>query len=209
MCPLIIVFKMNTPSSCVQWSLFFLCFLPPLAECSCKPKVQVQKVLWSHCKLGINSLSHQQRWSLFYDHVQQDRRPTSKIDDLRARSMCVCVILHISSWRYGRIVTLFWCINDDCHLFVCVCVWFCISRHEDMATLQPCSDVSMMIVISVCVWFCILRDMLLWLSLCSIMFCMIYLLTCKAWRTSQRGLAKSNSKSLTNQPVSLRIPDVS
>jgi hypothetical protein len=140
MCPLIIVFKMNTPSSCVQWSLFFLCFLPPLAECSCKPKVQVQKVLWSHCKLGINSLSHQQRWSLFYDHVQQDRRPTSKIDDLRARSMCVCVILHISSWRYGRIVTLFWCINDDCHLFVCVCVILHIAswRYGHIATLFWC-----------------------------------------------------------------------
>jgi hypothetical protein len=36
----------------------------------------------------------------------------NKINDLRARSMCVCVILHISSWRYGCIVTLFWCIND-------------------------------------------------------------------------------------------------
>jgi hypothetical protein len=58
----------------------------------------------------------------------------------------VCVILHISSWRYGRIVTFFWCINDDCNL---------------------------------CVWFCISRDMLVWLSLCSTIFCMIYLLTCK------------------------------
>jgi hypothetical protein len=32
---------------------------------------------------------------------------------------CVYVILHISSWRYGCIVTLFWCINDDCNLCVC------------------------------------------------------------------------------------------
>jgi hypothetical protein len=32
---------------------------------------------------------------------------------------CVCVILHISPWRYGRIVTLSWCINDDCNLCVC------------------------------------------------------------------------------------------
>jgi hypothetical protein len=33
-------------------SLFFLppCFPPPLAEGSCKPKVQVQDALWSHCK---------------------------------------------------------------------------------------------------------------------------------------------------------------
>jgi hypothetical protein len=100
LCPMIIVFRMNNRSSFVQWSL--------------ETKVQVQKALWSYCKP-----SHQQRWSLFDDHVQQDRRPGSKIDDLRARSMCVCVILHISSWRYGRIVTLFWCINDDYNLCVC------------------------------------------------------------------------------------------
>jgi hypothetical protein len=42
LCPMIIVFRMNNPSSFVQWSLFFLCFLLPLAECSCKPKVQVK-----------------------------------------------------------------------------------------------------------------------------------------------------------------------
>jgi hypothetical protein len=76
-------------------------------------------------------------------------------------------ILHISSWRYGLIVTLFWCINDD---------W------------------------NMCVWFCISRNMLLWLSLCSTIFCMIYLLTCKAC---------DYLNSLANQLVSLRIPDVS
>jgi hypothetical protein len=59
--------------------------------------VQVQEALCSHCKPRISSLSHQQKWSLFDDHVQQDWRPASKID-LWARSMCV-VILHISSWR--------------------------------------------------------------------------------------------------------------
>jgi hypothetical protein len=112
-------------SSCVQWSLFFLCFLPPLAEGSCKPKVQVQEALWSHCKPGISSLSHQQKWSLSDDHVQQDRWPASKI------VVCVCVILHISSWRYGRNVTFFWCINDECNLYV----WFCITCHEDMDAL--------------------------------------------------------------------------
>jgi hypothetical protein len=43
------------------------------------------------------------------------------------------VILHISSWRHGRIVT-FWCINDDCNLCVCdfasqktcLCDYLCI-----------------------------------------------------------------------------------
>jgi hypothetical protein len=29
---------------------------------------------------GIKSLSRQQKWSLFDDHVQQDRQPASKID---------------------------------------------------------------------------------------------------------------------------------
>jgi hypothetical protein len=37
----------------------------------------------------------------------------------------------------------------------------------------------MMTVMCVCVWFCILKDMLVWLSVCSTIFCMIYLLTCK------------------------------
>jgi hypothetical protein len=40
-------------------------------------------------------------------------------------------------------------------------------------------------------------------------FFMIYLLTCKAWRTSRRGLAKSHSNNLANQLVSLKIPNVS
>jgi hypothetical protein len=81
--------------------------------------------LWSQCKAGISSLSHQQKWSLFHDHVQQYQRPTSKID--------VCVIFHISSWRYGRIVTLFLCIKDYYNLCVhdfasqetCFCDYLC------------------------------------------------------------------------------------
>jgi hypothetical protein len=119
-----------------------------------------------------------------------------------ARSTCeqdqsVCVILHISSWRYGRIVTLFWCINNDCNL----CVWFCISR-DMLVWLSLCSTIFCMIYLltckheeeqadggwliclfwcnmCVCVWFCILRDILVWLPLCGTIFCMIYLLTCK------------------------------
>jgi hypothetical protein len=39
--------------------------------------------------LGIKSLCRQQKWSLFDDHVQQDRRPARKID--------LCAILHILS----------------------------------------------------------------------------------------------------------------
>jgi hypothetical protein len=55
----------------------------------------------------------------------------SKIDDLRARSTCeqdrsVCVILHILSRGYGRIITFFWCINDD---VICVCVILHLKRH--------------------------------------------------------------------------------
>jgi hypothetical protein len=86
----------------------------------------------------------------------------SKIDGLRARSMCVCdfayllmkiwphcnlvlmyqwwlqsmcVILHIASWRYGHIVTLLWCINDDCNLSLCVCVCVCVC---DFASHEIC-----------------------------------------------------------------------
>jgi hypothetical protein len=117
----------------------------------------------------------------------------------------VCVILHISSWRYGHIVTLVWCINDDCNL----CVWFCISR-DMLVWLSLCSRIFCTVYLlickheeeqadggrlirllwcNLCVWFFISRDMLVWLSLCNKIFCMIYLLTCNAWRTSRRGLA--------------------
>jgi hypothetical protein len=116
----------------------------------------------------------------------------SKIDDLRARSTCeqdrcVCVILHISSWRYSHIVTLFWCINDDCNLCVCVILHITSWRYGRIVTLFLCINDDNNLC--VCVWFCISRDMLLWLSLCSTSFCMIYLLTCKSWRTSRQGLA--------------------
>jgi hypothetical protein len=47
-------------------------------------------------------------------HILKLKISGCDIDDLRARSTCeqdrsVCAILHILSWRYGRIVT-FWCI---------------------------------------------------------------------------------------------------
>jgi hypothetical protein len=100
---------------------FFLppCILPPLAEGSCKLKVQVQDALWSHCKTK----------ALFSHAKNQVSKPSTEMELVQwppaARSTtceqdrCVCVILNISSWRYGRIVTLFWCINDDCNLSVC------------------------------------------------------------------------------------------
>jgi hypothetical protein len=108
---------MNNPSSFVQWSLFFQCFLPPLAEVSSnksagsesfvvslqtrnqfsKPSTEMELIQWPRVARSTT--------------CEKDRRPASKID--------VCVILHIFSWRYGRIVTLFWCINDDYNLCVC------------------------------------------------------------------------------------------
>jgi hypothetical protein len=111
---------------------------------------------------------------------------------------CVYVILHISSWRYGRIVTLFWCINDDCNLCVCVILHISSWRYGCIVTLFWCINDDCNLC--VCVWFCISRDMLLWLSLCSTIFCMIYILTCKAC---------DYLNSLANQLVSLRIPNVS
>jgi hypothetical protein len=86
--------------------------------------------------------------------VVKNQAKASKVDDLWARSTCeqdwsVCVILHISSWRYGRIVTFFWCINDDCNLCVCVC-------HFTPEETCACVIISVQYI-----------------------FCMIYLLTCK------------------------------
>jgi hypothetical protein len=113
------------------------------------------------------------------------------------RCVCVCVILHISSRRYGRIVTLFLCINDDRNL----CVILHLKRHAcviisvqynflyDLPThlqawrishrglANPCL---FWCNLCVCVWFCISRVMLVWLSLWSTIYFMIYLLTCKA-----------------------------
>jgi hypothetical protein len=124
----------------------------------------------------------------------------NKINDLQARSTtceqdrCVCVILHISSWRYDRIVTLFWCINDDYNLCVCVILHISSWRYGRIVTLFWCINDDC----NLCVWCCISKDMLLWLSLCSTIFCMIYLLTCKAC---------DYLNSLANQLVSLQIPD--
>jgi hypothetical protein len=67
---------------------------------------------------GIKSLSRQQKWSLFDDHVQQDRRPTSKID--------LCVILHISS------------LLEKC-LLVTICSWCCkLWSHNGTYSMTKC-----------------------------------------------------------------------
>jgi hypothetical protein len=118
LCPVIIVFRMNNPSSFIQWSLFFLCVLPPLAECFCKQKCRFRKLC------GLITSQESILYAINRDGAYS-MTTCSKIHDMRARSttyeqdQCVCVILHISSWRYGRVVTLFWCINDDCNLCVC------------------------------------------------------------------------------------------
>jgi hypothetical protein len=113
LCPMIIVFRMNNASSCVQWSLFFLCFLLPLAECSCKPKVQVE--------LGRFVVSLQARNKFYKPSTKMELVQWPRATRLTTcrQDRCECMILHILSWRYGRIVTLFWCINDDCNLCVC------------------------------------------------------------------------------------------
>jgi hypothetical protein len=178
---------MNKPSSCVQWSLFFLCFLLPLAECSCKPKVQV---MLGSFVVSLQAKNQFSKPSTEMELVQWPRAARSTTCD-QDRCVCVCVILHISSWRYGHIVTLLWCINDDYNLCVCVILHITSWRYGPIVTLFWCINDDC----NLCAWFCISRDMLLWLSLCSTIFCMIYLLTCKAWRTSRRGLAKSNSNS--------------
>jgi hypothetical protein len=113
---------------------------------------------------------------------------------------CVCVILHILSWRYGRIVTLFWCINDDCNLCVCVILHIASWRYGRIVTLFWCINNDC----NLCVCDFASQETFVIISV-QYIFCMIYLLTCKAWRTSRWGPAKSNSNSLVNQLVSLRI----
>jgi hypothetical protein len=128
---MIIVVRMNNPSSFVQWSLFFLCFLLPLTECSCKPKVQV--------KLGsfVVSLQAMNKFSKPSTKMELVQWPRAARSTTCEQDRCGCVILHISSWRYGRIVTLFWCINDDYNL--CVCDFaYCV-----MKILPHCNLVSM------------------------------------------------------------------
>jgi hypothetical protein len=47
--------RMNNPMELILCPMIIIFlppgFLPPLAEGSCKPKVQVQHALWSHCKI--------------------------------------------------------------------------------------------------------------------------------------------------------------
>jgi hypothetical protein len=106
-----------TISSCVQRPLYSgWTILHPLSNDHWKQKCRFRKLCCLIASLAIN------RDGAYLITM------CNKIDDLRARSttceqdrcVCVCVILHISSWRYGRIVTLFWCISDDYNLCVCV-----------------------------------------------------------------------------------------
>jgi hypothetical protein len=152
---------------------------------------------------GIKSLSRQQKWSLFDDHVQHDRRPTSKID-LRARSICVwfCISRHEDmaalqpSSDVSMMTVISLCVILHLKRHACVIISMQYNFLYDLPThLQAWRRTSWrglanlcLFWCNLCVWFCISKDMLVWLSLCSTIFCMIYLLTCKAWRTSRRGL---------------------
>jgi hypothetical protein len=102
-------------------SLFFRppCFVPPLAKGSCKPKVLVQDALWSHCK--TEALFSHARSQVFKTSTEMElvRWPRAARSTTCEQDRSVCVILHIFSWRYGRIVTFLWCINDDNNLCVC------------------------------------------------------------------------------------------
>jgi hypothetical protein len=85
-------------------SLFFLppCFLPPLAEGTCKPKVQVQDALWSHCKTD----------ALFSHARNQVSEPSAEMELVR--------------WpRAARSTT---CEQDLPASKIDPWVWFCISH---------------------------------------------------------------------------------
>jgi hypothetical protein len=92
-------------------SLFFLphWFLPPLAEGSCKPKVQFHDALWSHCKTE----------ALFSHARNQVSNPSTEMELV----------------RWPRAAKLMTCEQDRPTNKIDLCVWFCISRHEDVATL--------------------------------------------------------------------------
>jgi hypothetical protein len=109
----------------------------------------------------------------------------SKMDDLRARSMCVCdfAYLVMKICPHCNFVLMYqWWLQH-------VCVRFCILCHEDMAALSPCFDVSLMTIISVCVCDFAPQETCFCDCLCTVQFFMIYLIICKAWRTSWQGLA--------------------
>jgi hypothetical protein len=98
-------------------SLFFLppCFLPhswkALANQKCRFRILCKLITRQKLSLvmpWIKSLSRQQKWSLVEDHMQQDRRPVSKID-LRARSICVCdfAYLVMRIWPHCNLLLMY------------------------------------------------------------------------------------------------------
>jgi hypothetical protein len=128
---MIIVFRMNNPTE------FILCpmiIIFPMLSPSTRRRLLQTKSAGSGCfVVSLQARNQVSKPSTEMELVRWpcSARSTTCEQDQPVRKIDVCVILHISLWRYGHIVTLFWCINDDCNL----CVWFCISRHEDMAAL--------------------------------------------------------------------------
>jgi hypothetical protein len=105
LCPMIIVFRMNNPSSYVQWSLFFLCFLLPLAKCSCKLKVQV--------KLGsfVVSLQARNQFSKPSTKMELVQWPRAARSTTCEQDRCVCVCdfayLIMKIWPYCKLVMMY------------------------------------------------------------------------------------------------------
>jgi hypothetical protein len=139
--------RMNNPTEFILCPMIIIflppCFLSPLAEGACKPKVQVQDALWSHCKTEALFSHARNQLSKPSAEMELVRWPRATRSTTCEQDRSVCVILHISSWRYGHIVTLFWCINDDCNMCVCVC---------DFASQETCLS-DYLCAVQFFVWF--------------------------------------------------------
>jgi hypothetical protein len=105
LCPMIIVFRMNNPTE------FILCpmiIIFPMLSPSTRGKLLQTKSAGSGSfviSLQANNqfLSHQQKWSLIDDHVQEDQRLARKID------VCVCdfVYLIMMIWPHCNLVLMY------------------------------------------------------------------------------------------------------
>jgi hypothetical protein len=131
---MIIIFRMNNPTEFIP-CLIIIIF--PMLSPSTLGRLLQTKSAGSGFVVSLQARNQVSKLSTEMELVRWPRGARSMTCE---QDWCVCVILHISSWRYGRIVTLFWCINDDYNLCVCVCVILHIAswRYGRIVTLFWC-----------------------------------------------------------------------
>jgi hypothetical protein len=111
---MIIVFRMNNPTEFILCPMIII--FPMLSPSTRRMLLQTKSAGSGSFVVSLQARNQFSNPSTEMELVQWPRvtRLTTCEQD-----RCVCVILHISSWRYGRIVILFWCTNDDYNLCVC------------------------------------------------------------------------------------------